>query len=115
MRYHIGARKGKNVKNHLFIVYGIINSILKEEKSFIDIQIYDIVKAFDTLWLEDSMNDMFHSLPKTQRDDKLALVYEANRNNLMAVNTSVGLTDRVNVSRVVTQGGVLAPYSVPTL
>ena len=49
---------------------------------------------------------MFDSLPSEQRDDKLALVYESNRNTLMAVNTAVGLTDRVNVERVVTQGGV---------
>ena len=52
------------------------------------------------------MNDMFDSLPSEQRDDKLALMYESNKNNLMVVNTAVGLTDRVNVSRVVTQGGV---------
>ena len=103
---NIGARKGKNIKNHLFVVYGIINSVIEEEKSCVDIQIYDIVKAFDALWLEDCMNDMFDSLPSEQLDDKLALMYEANRNNLMAVNTAVGLTDRVNVSRVVTQGGV---------
>ena len=103
---NIGARRGKNVQNHLFILYGVINSILREEKSCIDVLIYDIIKAFDSLWLEDCMNDMFDSLPSEQRDDKLALVYESNKNNLMVVNTAVGLTDRVNVSRVVTQGGV---------
>ena len=56
---NIGGRRGKNIKNHLFIIYGIINSVLVEEKSCIDIQIYDIVKAFDRLWLEEYM----HFLP----------------------------------------------------
>ena len=77
-----------------------------EEGKCVDIQIYDILKAFDALWLEDCMNDIYDSLPSEQQDDKVALIYEVNRTNLMAVNTSVGLTDRVEISRVVTQGGV---------
>ena len=79
---NIGSRKNKNIKNHLFIVYGIIHSILKEGKSCIDIGIYDIEKAFDGLWLEDCMNDMYDTLPQDQRDDKLSLIYESNKNNL---------------------------------
>ena len=55
------------------------------------------------------MNDMYDSLPREHQDDKLALVYEANRNNLMAVNTAVRLTDRVNISTVVTQEDVFGP------
>ena len=46
---NIGGRRGQTIKNHLFIIYGIINSVLVEEKSCIDIQIYDIVKAFETM------------------------------------------------------------------
>ena len=103
---NIGARRGKNIKKHLFVLYGIMNSVIVEEKSCVDIQIYNIVKAFDSLWLEDCMNDMFDNLPSEQQDDKLALVNESNRNNLVAVNTAAGLTDRVNISRVVMQGGV---------
>ena len=90
---NIGARKGKNMKNNLFVVYGIINSVLEEGNFCIDIQIYDIIKAFDVLWLEDCINDLYNSLPSEQQDDKVALIYETNRTNLMAVNTSVGLTD----------------------
>ena len=26
---NIGARKNRNIKNHLFIIYGVINSVLK--------------------------------------------------------------------------------------
>ena len=54
---NIGARKNMNIKNHLFVVYGVINSVLNEEKSCIDIQVYDLVQAFDSLWLEDCMID----------------------------------------------------------
>ena len=106
---NIGGRKGKNVKDHLFIIYGIINSVLVEEKTCIDIQIYDLVQAFDRLWLEDCMNDLYDSLPSEHQDDKLALIYEGNSLNKVAVNTPVGLTDRVNIEHIVTQGGVFGP------
>ena len=91
---NIGARRRKNIKNHLFVVYGIINSILNEEKSCIDICIYDLEKAFDCLI------DLYDTLPEDQCDDKLALVYEANRSNLVAVKTEVGLTDRVIIEKL---------------
>ena len=41
---NIGARRGKSVKNHLFILYGIINSVLVEG-TCIDIQVYDFIKC----------------------------------------------------------------------
>ena len=102
---NIGARRERNIKNHLFVVYGIINSVLKDGKSCIDIQVYDLIQAFDSLWLEDCMIDMYDSLPPSQHDDKLAVIYESNQNNYVAVNTSVGQKERVNIQNVVMQGG----------
>ena len=55
---NIGALKNQNVRNHLFIVHGVINSVVKGEAKCIDIQIYDIKQAFDALWLQDCMNSM---------------------------------------------------------
>ena len=40
---------------------------------------------------------------------KLGLIYESNVNNLVAVNTPVGQTDRVNINKIVTQGGTFGP------
>ena len=80
-----------------------------EGKSCIDIQIYDLVKAFDRLWLEECCNDLYDSLPCEQQDEKLALIYKSNTDNLVAVNTAVGLSERVNIERIVTQGGVFGP------
>ena len=76
---NIGARKRRNIKNHLFILYGIINSVLKGESESVDIQIYDLVKAFDVLWLEDCMNDAWDVLPPQARSDRLSLVYQMSR------------------------------------
>ena len=66
-----------------------------------DIQIYDVEKCFDALWLEDCMLDLYDTLPPEARDDKLALVYKVNTENYVAVNTSVGQTDRVNMKNIV--------------
>ena len=106
---NIGARKHKNVRNHLFIVYGVIQSVLKENRACVDIQIYDLVQAFDALWLDDCMNDIFDCLPEQERDKKVALIYQANVQNLVAVKTPVGQTDRVDIPRIVQQGGGWSP------
>ena len=102
---NIGGRKNKNIKNHLFIIYGIINSVVKGEAKPVDIQIYDIEKAFDALWLEESMNDLVDTIPLNKQNDKIALLYEGNIKNLVAINTSVGQTERVNMPQIVMQGG----------
>ena len=68
-----------------------------------------MVKAFDVLWLEDSLNDLWDTLPTDGRTDKLGLVYQTNKDNFVAVNTAVGQTDRVNIPRIITQGGTWGP------
>ena len=86
-----------------------MNSVIKGEDDPVDIQIYDIEKAFDALWLEDSMNDLVDTLPSSSHDDKLAMIYEANKFNKVAINTAVGQTDRVEIPRIVMQGGTWGP------
>ena len=63
---NIGARKDRNIKNHLFMINGIINSVVKGNFDCIDIQIYDIIKAFDGLWHKDCLNDVYDSRPKSK-------------------------------------------------
>ena len=102
---NIGARRGKNIRNHLFVIYAIINSVIQGESGCIDIQIYDLIKAFDALWLDDCLNDVFDAVTEEGRDDKLALLYDINKENHVAVNTAVGQTERFGVEKIVTQGG----------
>ena len=106
---NIGARKNKNVRNHLFIIHGIIANVISEKKECIDLMIYDLVQAFDSLWIQDCMNDLYDILPAHMLDRKLSLVYELNKNNLVAVNTPVGLTERINMREIVQQGGGWGP------
>ena len=46
---NIGAMKNKNIRNHLFILNGIINSVIQGEEKCIDIQINDVEQCFDAL------------------------------------------------------------------
>ena len=91
------------------MVHGVINFVLKNREICIDIQIYDLIQAFDALWLADCMNDMYDTLPEEEQDEKLALMYEGSKNTNVAVNTAVGQTDRVPISDTVQQGGVFGP------
>ena len=106
---NIGSRKRRNIKDHLLIIHGIINSVLRGSDDCIDIQIYDIEKAFDALWLEDCLNDIFENLPEDNRNDKISLIYESSRTNMVAVKTPLGLTKRVNMPNIVQQGGTFGP------
>ena len=102
---NIGARRKKNIRNHLYVVYAIINSVVQGKSDCIDIQIYDLVQAFDSLWLEDCLNVVYDALDDNSRDDKVALLYDINKDNKVAVNTAIGQTDRIDVDRIVAQGG----------
>ena len=75
---NIGARRMKNIRNHLFVIHAIINSFVQGNSECIDIQIYDLVQAFDSLWLEDCLNDVYDALDKDTKDDKVALLYDIN-------------------------------------
>ena len=103
----------QDVRKILETIYGIINSVIQGETGCIDIQIYDIVQAFDALWLEDCLNDIYDALPEDSRDDKLALLYEINSHNKVAVNTGVGQTERVDIHKVVMQGGTWGSLWLP--
>ena len=106
---NIGSRKKRNIKDHLLIIHGVINSVVKGKEEPIDIQIYDLEKAFDALWLEDCLNDVYDNIAPENRNDKLSLLNKTNKVNMIAVKTAVGLTDRINIPSVVQQGGTWGP------
>ena len=106
---NVGSRRERQVKNHLFIVHGVINSVVNGKEQCIDIQFYDLQQAFDALWLSDCMIDIYDTLPPDQRDEKLALLYSLSEENHVAVNTAHGLTKRMIIPQIVQQGGTWGP------
>ena len=103
----VGGRKGKNVRNHTWLLNGIICDVLStNKKKPVDIQIVDYKQCFDTLWLQECLNDLYDS---GVNDDKLALLYNVNSNVKVAVKTPVGKTERKDIMNVITQGDVFGP------
>ena len=51
---------------------------------------YNIEKCFDQLWLEELVNDLYD---RGLVNDKLALLYEINKDIKVAVKTPMGLTN----------------------
>ena len=58
------------------------------------------------MWLDECINDLYEA---GINDDTLALIYEANKKNQVAVKTPFGITDRVPVQKIVLQGEVFGP------
>ena len=73
----VGGRRGKNVRNYIWVLNGVICDILSsKKKKAIDIQIFDFKQCFDSLWLEECMNDIYTGGLK---DDKFALLYNVRK------------------------------------
>lgn len=102
----VGAQRDKGIRNHLFVLYSILNSVKQKEAAPIDIQIYDVKKMFDAIWLLECCNNLYESGVK---NDKLSIIYESNRVHKISVKTPVGETKRVTVEDVLAQGGVISP------
>ena len=103
---NVGGRKKKNIRNHVFIINGIINDVINGEAEPVDVELVDYRQCFDSMWLSESINDLFES---GIQDDNLALIHEANIQNYVAIQTPAGLTNRVPINKIVMQGEVTGP------
>ena len=103
----IGSRKGKNIRNHIWVLNSIIADTLStKNKTPVDIQVYDYRQCFDSLWLEECLNDMYSG---GLNDDKFNLIHNANSLVNVVVKTPVGETTSEDIRNVVMQGDVFGP------
>ena len=103
---NIGGRKGRNIRDHLFVVYGIINDVINGSSPSVDIQSMDIHKCFDEMWYEETHNDMFDV--KVQ-DDRFALIAKMDEKAEVIVKTPCGPTNEFTLQKIVMQGSVFGP------
>ena len=96
----VGGRRGKNVRNHIWIVNGVICDVLSTKNRIpVDLQIFDYKQCFDSLWLQECLNDIYTNGVK---DDKLALLFNINSQVKVTVKTPVGKTDTGVIKNVIT-------------
>ena len=87
---NVGGRKGRSVRDHLFMVNGIV---FDHHNS----QILDYFLCFDSMWFEEVTNDLYTA---GVDNDNLALLHNINESNDIAIQTPIGLTKRENVKRL---------------
>ena len=68
---NVGGRKHRNIRDHLFVVYAAINDVINGNGDSFDIHCYDVMKCFDEMWYEETMNDLWNV--KVQ-DEKFSLI-----------------------------------------
>ena len=88
----IGSKKGKNVRNHVFVLNSIISDVLSSvKKPPIDLCVMDYKQMFDLEEGEICLNALYEA---GVQDDIFALISEANESNVIAVKTHNGITKR---------------------
>ena len=101
-QFQVGNQQGRSIRDHTFIVHAVINEA-KVKKIPIDILFTDIKQCFDSIWLEEALNDLYCS-GITSRN--LNLLFEGNKETDMCIETSLGRSNRVKLQKVVMQGSV---------
>ena len=104
---NIGARRQRNIRDHLFVVNAVLNDASKNKEEDLDIHIYDVEKCFDKMWYEETANDYYDA---GVTGDNFVLIANSNNKCDVAVKTPWGsLTDRVTLDRIEMQGTNPAP------
>ena len=79
---NVGSRKQRNIRDNLFVINAITNSSKQNKNEATDINVFDVIKCFDSLWLSECINNLYES---GLRNDKLVLLYESNQSANIAL------------------------------
>jgi len=101
--FQAGARKGRRTTDHIHTLKSKIHydQYLQQDTY---IQFYDIVKGFDKLWLRDVMYDLGNNGVKGRL---CRIIFLLNSNTTIAIRTSYGITEEMELGELVRQGSVL--------
>ena len=100
---NVGARKRRNIRDNIFVINAITNSIKNNREEALDVQVYDVEKCFDALWLHEVINCLYES---GLQNDKLPLLFLENNNAQVAVKSNGNISTRVNIKDLIMQGSV---------
>ena len=100
---NVGARKNRNIRDNIFVLNAILNSIKKGDGKALDCQVFDIDKCFDSLWLHEVINCLYEA---GLQNDKLPLLFLENNSAQVAVKTNGRVSKRVTIQNIIMQGSV---------
>ena len=58
---NIGGRKGREIRDNLFVINAIINSVKNGGEDASGIQVFDVAKFFDSLWIQECVNTLYEN------------------------------------------------------
>ena len=100
---NVGARKNRNIRDNIFVVNAINNSVVYGKEDPVDIQVVDVEKCVDALWVEECINNIFEA---GLDNDKLVLLFLENQNANIAIKTPGGKSSRTSIKNIIMQGTV---------
>ena len=100
---NVGGRKGRNVRDNIFVLNAVMNSISRGNKEQHDVQVYELIQCFDLMWLKECINSLYEA---GLDNDRLNLLYLSNASAQVAVKTAGGITERNTIYNIVMQGTV---------
>ena len=56
---NVGSRRNRNIRDNLFVMNAVMNASRGGSDSPCDINVYDVKKCFDSLWLSECINDLY--------------------------------------------------------
>ena len=105
---NVGARKNRNIRDNIFVLNAIMNSVKKGNQKALDCQVYDIEKCFDLLWLHEVINTLYEA---GLQNDKLNLLFLENKNAQVAVKMHERISNRTSIRDLIMQGSVWGSLS----
>ena len=100
---NVGARKLRSVRDNIFVISAITNSVICGKSAPIQVEVMDAIKCFDKLWLQACVNSLYEA---GINNDLLNLLYIENKNAQIAVKINNKLSTIISVKDVVMQGSV---------
>ena len=100
---NVGARKQRNIRDNIFVLGAVSNSVVHGKEEAIQVQVQDAVKCFDKLWLQETTNALFEA---GLQSDMLNLLYLENKRAKVAIKVNGNITSRVSLTNVEMQGSV---------
>ena len=100
---NVGGRKRINIREKIFVINAIINSIKRGNGDACDITVYDIELFSDSLLVQECI-DTLNECGLT--NDKLVFHFEEERSANFAIKTSIGITNRTNIENMIMEGTV---------
>ena len=80
----MGGRRGRNIRDNIYVLNAIINSVTAGKGQACDITVHDVEKCFGALWAQECINTLYEN---GVNNDKLVLLHEETRNAQIAIKT----------------------------